>query len=402
MDMIRQSFFNIIGNNAKGVGTDKIFYCVFFMNTQCIADEKYPTVAGVSVQNGIKLMYNPLLWKKLSPAQQIAIIEHEFSHVIKEHCTSPKFKECSPFERRIWNIAMDCEINQRIPEMEEINAQKMPLQELFSECPDLLSGNTGFFECITPTTLAKMLEIDHVPADKTSEFYFNLIKSSPKCQEMEKNYLDSHEFIGEEVTEVTREEVRNALKNTAKAYPGFLASCKEVELIKDLVEGRINWKEELRRFNSFVDKSVIVHTRKKVNRRYGLQCAGKKTDPDLKLAVIIDVSGSMTSLLAEVYSELASMYTTCKKLTVYEVDTQLVRKYEYDPNESPSCAGGGGTLYNPGIEAALEDQVDAMLYIGDMDCFDNEQIKDPEVPFMWVCMTQQEPPANFGFKVRAA
>ena len=396
---IKDTFRYMLNNSRQ----TKAFYAVFFISSRVFPSESLPTLAGVSVTDTINLYYNPILMSRIPIEQQIAVIEHEFSHVIKMHCTAEKYKNLSKEDKALWNMAMDCEINQYLPDLMPLINNPPKLSELFEGLSNRFEPDQKL-ELVHPTTMTDKLGVK-VDENRNSDFYYNLFKQNKEKLGNPGTNMDEHKFVDEEGTPMAADVVKSQLKRLKDGFESFYATAANTNAtlkasMEELLEGKVNWQSELRKFHAFVDKSIKTLTRKKINRRYGLQCSGKRTSPDLKLAVVIDVSGSMSDKLIEVYSELRSMHGSCQNITVYEVDTQLQRKYEYDPNSQFEVVGLGGTLYNPGIEAAMQDEVDAILYIGDMDCYDNEQINDPGIPFMWVCMTEQAPPADFGFRVK--
>lgn len=377
----------------------KRFYSDFFMNARVIADPKLPAIMGVSVTNAVNLYYNPEKLKEIPDELAMGIIEHEFSHVIKGHV----FNQVSNSDlqnRMYWNLAMDCEINQYIPE----------INKRINEQVDASGGDKTKMEgCyINPKSLAMMLGVT-VDPERTSDYYYSLIKQeAEKCKGL--GQPDVHEFGEEEgkgaegdgIPEEIRRSVvsrllRKVLKtsNNAGNIPGHLK-----HLIDNLVEPEVCWKQQLKRFHGMVNKNRKEFTRKKRNRRYGFKSPGKRKVADLTLAVIVDTSGSMTGLIDAAFGEIKGMHDAGAHITVYECDTQLQQKYEFNPKKKVECKGFGGTLYNPGIEAAMKDEVDGILYVGDMDCFDNEQIIKPNVPFMWVMLGTDKAPADFGYKVK--
>jgi predicted metal-dependent peptidase len=62
--------------------------------------------------------------------------------------------------------------------------------------------------------------------------------------------------------------------------------------------------------------------------------------------------------------------------------------------------GRGGTAYQPAFDFFNKIEIDGMIYFGDMDCFDTEEIKKPKYPVMWAIVGNQAPPADFGYKTK--
>jgi len=73
------------------------------------------------------------------------------------------------------------------------------------------------------------------------------------------------------------------------------------------------------------------------------------------------------------------------KVTVVEADAEIKNSYEYNPKKKYKVAGRGGTAYKPAFDFfnKKENQVDGMIYFGDMDCFDTEKLVKPRYPVLW-------------------
>jgi hypothetical protein len=53
-------------------------------------------------------------------------------------------------------------------------------------------------------------------------------------------------------------------------------------------------------------------------------------------------------------------------------------------------------MYQPGIEAAVAEKVNGIIYAGDMDIFD-EKLKDPKIPVLWLSVDKNaKRPGDFG------
>ena len=162
-----------------------------------------------------------------------------------------------------------------------------------------------------------------------------------------------------------------------------------------------NWRQDLRRFAARHLETKIESSKKKRNRRYGITVPGSVKEETLTIGVAIDTSGSvsddaLSQFMAEIHN--ISKYAV---ITVVEADSEIKNAYTYDPKKVYSVKGRGGTAYQPAFDYFNKDnEIDGLIYFGDMDCFDQEEIKKPTYPVMWAIVGNQEPPVDWGARVK--
>jgi predicted metal-dependent peptidase len=147
--------------------------------------------------------------------------------------------------------------------------------------------------------------------------------------------------------------------------------------------------------------TTTKNTRKKINRRFGLEQPGKKKKRELTLGVCVDSSGSVSDEAFQSFlTEVSRISQICQ--TTYLVDADcvvqnvdVIKKGKKVKNQR---SGSGGTAYQPAIDKCLELKCDAIVYFGDADSSDIP--KNPNIPFLWVIVGNQNPPGNFGSVVR--
>lgn len=370
----------------------KSFYAHFLNKMKVQWTTKLPT-AGVSITDVINFYINPKFFNELDTVQQIELIEHEIEHVIFLHPIRAKdyisTDKNAGGRFKCANIAMDAYINE--------NKQNL--------CRDL-----GVTYGRLNEQLKQMGSIFRVgPQDPWEVNYEKLMqaaKDNPDKSGSGEGFgdpIDDHSQWGEGSGKVSKEVaeaiVRDAA-NKAQASTGIGNMPSHLQRqISDLNKSTVNWKRELRKFFVNSLKFDFERTRNRRNRRYGLIQPGKRKKPNLHVAVCVDSSGSVyDEAFTQFFAEIGVISDMGVEITVIDADCGVAAVYKYDKKKPVQRHGGGGTAYTPAIEKAKELGVDGIIYFGDMDSSDTPT--NPRVPFLWAIVGNQEPPADFGSKVR--
>ena len=97
---------------------DEPFFAALSRKIEKRATTDIPT-AGVRVDPDtaqFEMVYNPDFFAKLTHEQRLAVLKHEFYHLIFEHVTTRKPEKVGP---RIWNFATDLAINSHLENLPE-------------------------------------------------------------------------------------------------------------------------------------------------------------------------------------------------------------------------------------------------------------------------------------------
>jgi predicted metal-dependent peptidase len=380
---------NAIVAMTLDTNSNSLFYAHMLMNCKISYSDKLPAPAGVRVTSRIEVTINPAMWNTIPVIAQIGILKHEMMHVIMGHTGQKKqLVETLKLSHKQLNIAMDCAINQ--------------LDDLPERLKDL--------GCVTVDAFKKGVEQYYkgeVKPNMTMEYYARIIKEvQDEYESQGGDYsefgedLDDHEGMDETEgasetmqREVIKQSVRDALKKQAGNAPSGLDI-----FIKDLMEAKVNWKKEL---NSFFNNSINytkTTTRSRRNRRYGTLFAGKKKDYQMKVAFMIDTSGSMGATeFTQAWGEIVrikQLYPDME-VVVIECDAEVQQVREFKKSMDFNLKGGGGTLCQPAIDEATKQEVDFMIYFTDGGIFD--QPTNPKVPFLWVLCGGNSLHGNVGF-----
>lgn len=318
-------------------------------------------VAGVAVlETGIKLFVDPEKFAEKSHAEQEGILIHECNHILRLHAARKGERDHMRF-----NIAADKAINQLISELDSVA------------------------DICRPTGKEEL--------NKAAEYYYETEETKKQAEEMKPQALDDHSHWGKISEELARGLIHKACKNAADRCAGSVPGHIQV-LIEAMSANTVPWTQLLRRRVGNAMESVRHLTRTRPNRRFGSIFMGNRTEPLLRVASCMDVSGSVSDQeLAQYYGELKYLHNMGVEITVIQADAVVSKVEKYKPSKSYGVTGRGGTLYNPALEAAKKEGVDLIVYFGDMDAADVPN--NPGIPVIWVSSSGQKPPADFGHAI---
>jgi predicted metal-dependent peptidase len=183
----------------------------------------------------------------------------------------------------------------------------------------------------------------------------------------------------------------------AGTMPGYLE-----EMITEILEPVINWKEVLARF--ITDISYSDYSFKLPNPRFipsGFYLPTLRTEEPGRLAFIVDTSGSMDEeLFKQIAGELQEVCNDIKTtVTVLYVDTKVQGVQEIEPDEQITfnAKGRGGTDFAPGFEYLYEQGIDprAIIYLTDGECDDYPET-EPDAPVLWITYNNKHFNPPFG------
>jgi len=164
------------------------------------------------------------------------------------------------------------------------------------------------------------------------------------------------------------------------------------ELVKDMLEPKVPWREVLQRFVDQISHNDYTYTR--TNPRYAAfgiimpSLYNKELPP---MDVYFDTSGSMTKKdkqesVCEL-NDIRGHYNVTLRLVF--VDTQVRHIQTITPDMPPITElefyGGGGTKFKPAFDwsAKQEDSPCCGVYFTDMEN-GNEKIDTPQFPVLWI------------------
>lgn len=379
---------------------DEPCYGHLIQRMNIISDDKVKT-ASVHITNKINLTYSPTWFNEIGLVNAAGVLKHECEHIFKNHI--PRAMEIGIDNKTMMkrlNLASDATIN--VHDLEAFAEENgVTLNNLNKKLQTMLAE---FNAKRKPNEQKTFIPIE---ANQTSEYIFNRLNEFcednkdqlPESGEGMGETHDNHDKWGESdkstdvIEEVTKQAVNDAVNRAGGIgnVPAHIAQA-----VMELNKPKVNWRQELRRFEAQSIKAASESTRMKRNRRYGILYPGKKKQFKAHLAVCVDTSGSMQGeRLQLAWAELCGIHARGVKITLIEADSAVTRVSEFDPNKQIDFKGGGGTCYEPPIQYAKNLKPDGIIFLGDMDAFDTPS--DPKIRFLWVTVSDNTTkPGNFG------
>jgi len=329
------------------------FYGMFLIGLNKEWNESIPT-AGVSKHNiNYKLVINTEFWASLSSDHKKGLLWHELLHIVFDHLNlRDEFAD-----KRLFNIAADCELNQYITP---------------SYLPD---------GAILPSTFPNL----QLERKAGTNYYYNMLldnQDDPDVQNMMGDAGDMHgtweEFdnLSESEKKLLKSQAEYQLKEAAEEclksrgqLPGEIAHI--YKRITEVTPSKFNWRAYLRRFagNSYIVETKL--SRKKLNKRYP-DAPGMKFKPKKHILVAIDTSGSVSNdELIEFFNEIRHIHKTGTEITVLQCDTQINSIEKYDPKKDVRVQGRGGTEFDPVIDYYNKNskRFTCLVYLTDGECY---------------------------------
>jgi predicted metal-dependent peptidase len=379
---MNQSFNDLLTQTIVSLYYSERFYAEVLLQMNRHITKRVPT-AGVSITDKINLYINPEYFLTLTHEQRVAVLIHECKHILHGHISRGKTlapevyskdkkdmvdNAINQMKHRSLNVGMDCAINQDIKDI--------PEDAMFPAKFDL-------------------------PDKQTFEWYFENLKDNEKAKGLME--FDDHAIWSESEgdKEVLKEKVRQAINDAAKKARAAGCMTGDAELlVSKLNENKINWKTQLKRFVARTTEVVIATSRKKRNRRYGVQFPGMIKEERLHIGVAMDTSGSVSDhALTQFLSEINNI-SKYAVVTVVQADSEVKNSHVFNPKKEYKIEGRGGTAYKPALDYFTnETEVDAVIYFGDMDTSDEADLTKPKYPVLWAIVGNQEPPVSWGSKI---
>lgn len=327
-------------------------------------------ICPVMATDGRSLFYNPKAVMEMPQQQVLGVVAHEVLHCAFQHMFRRRHRN---FQK--WNKATDYVINSillkerfSLPEGRLFNSKysDMSAEEVYTKLPNDPPGqgpgnnSWDFGSCISPDA----------PDPKTGKQ-----QSASAIKENEKSW------------EIATKQAAHLAKQAGK-LPGNLA-----ELVEELFEPQIPWREQLWRFMNKRKPDRVTWNRP--NRRLLWQeiyLPSKKYVKTGDIVVGIDTSGSISEReLKHFATELDEIHKALQpeKLYVLNIDTAIHSVDEYGPHDRLKIKyyGRGGTRFDPlfdWVDANPDVQPDAIVYLTDGYASWPEEYKG--CPTLW-CMT---------------
>lgn len=356
------------------------FFAHFLLGAKISFDVKDVDTAGVRVvRDHIEFCFNTGFFFSKPLSEQVSILKHEVLHALLEHCTFRSGVD----DKMAKNIAMDCAINQYLPELKD--------GVTLAQVCELTSKQLASMECY--------------------EYYYEAIKnwSDKNKEKLDKNHDfmvgdGSGEGMSEESREIHKALIKNAIHKALAASAGNVPESLQSLIASWNAPTQLPWKQILRNFVANARNIETKSTRMKPHRRFELDQPGRKKLKKLTLGVCVDESGSVSDeSFAKFMKEIQSLAKSTTVTYVVHADSEVHQVDVIKNGKAKAEVLGvrharGGTMYGPAINECVKRKCDVILYLGDGDCADVPA--NPKIPFLWVLVGESLAPASFGRTLR--
>jgi predicted metal-dependent peptidase len=313
--------------------------------------------------NGRDFMYNKKFVEKLSVKKLEFLFAHEICHAIFDH-----FGRCGSRDRQLANIAQDYAVNQILVDErigEKITEVKicydpkyrgLAWEEIYDELyekaekisiPDLLKQ------------LGDLLD-DHINED-----------GSGPGKEGEEG-KGGKPGISKEDLQKIRDEIKEAMIQSASAAGAGKVPAGIQRLIKDMTEPKISWRQLIRQeIQSIIRNDYSFQRPNRKSMHSGAILPGMRQDTTIDVAIAIDMSGSIGTEDASTFlSEVKGIMDQYEdfKIHLWCFDTEIYNYVQITQDNSMDLLdyepqGGGGTDFEVNFQFMLDEGIEAKKFI---------------------------------------
>ena len=364
-----------------------------------VRDADCPTAAT----DGAAMYWNIAFLAELKPEERLFVFAHEVYHNIMLHSL-----RCDGRSHELFNIACDIEVNQLL-ENDGLVAPKVGCFIRNSNHPDGYSFAPNLSAEQYYELLLKHADRNIAAAGKNGngsldgQFDIHIFKDDnfePSGNETSDKYgkVAHDPDFRPNVSEGNVEHIREAAIAAAQAIErqGGSLPAHLKKIVNQLTEAKVDWKEVL---TQFVTRSCGDGDRtwNRCNRRFaasGTYLPAHETS-SMNVAVVLDTSGSVTSMLPQFLGELNSLGKSFGnyKLTVIQNDCKVEDVAEYT-DDSPldlenvefKVHGYGGTTLAPAFKHIVDNNIEADCIVAMTDGMFSHDIDADicSIPTMWL------------------
>jgi predicted metal-dependent peptidase len=320
------------------------------------ADEWCPTAAT----NGRDFYYNTKFIEKLSEKKLEFLFGHEVLHCVLDH-----FGRVGSRDRQLSNIAQDFAVNQIL--VDERVGDKITEVKI---CYDAKYRGMAWEEIYDQLyEQAEKIPMDQL-LKQLGEALDEHLKEGDGESGGDKDGKGGRPTISKEELQKIKDEVKEAMIQSAAAAGAGKTPAAIQRLIKDLTEPKMNWREVVRMNIQSIVRSDYTFSR--YNRKSGVAILpGLKNEDTIDVAVAIDMSGSIGDEDAKVFlSEVKGILDqyTDFKVRLWTFDTEVYNLVEITHDNSEDFftyepQGGGGTDFDVNFQFMKDNDIQPKKFI---------------------------------------
>jgi predicted metal-dependent peptidase len=198
-----------------------------------------------------------------------------------------------------------------------------------------------------------------------------------------------------EIDKELADKIRDRIEENIRKY----GTGGQPDLGKKILEmiSKCNWRAILKKYIRNSKPLRRSRSWSRENRVTDL-IAGRIKNKGTNIVVVIDVSGSMDSLIAELIGELKGILKEEKEVRVIEAHDQIYKEYPLSSaNRIKTIQTGGGTSFIPALERADQLRADVVIYLSDLEGEYPEWI--PKAKVIWTTFEGNKVIPPFGLVV---
>lgn len=349
-----------LGKVSKELMLKEPYYGFFLILLNKLWSDRIPTACVGKQGINYQLLINPTFWEGLDHIQRIGLLKHELLHIAFQHL-GIVFKFA---DRKLANIAMDCEINQYIEKdwlpvggididnYPQLNLEpKAGCKYYYDKMMDAKNAKEKNGTCGSPE-FDKVLDDDNA-VDHSGWDDFE------KISEIEQKLIERQ----------THRLLHQASEQTLKKQGTVPGEIKAIIELAKVEKPKFNWRKYIRRFTGDSTKIFTKKQRRKENRRYD-DNPGLKVKMRQKMLVAIDTSGSVKPReLKEFMNEIYHIWKTGVEVVIIQCDTRIQSIIEYKGKFELDISGRGGTQFDPVLEYFNQHpKYTSLIYFTDGEC----------------------------------
>jgi len=325
------------------------------------ADDWCPTAAT----NGRDFFYSTKFVEKLSVKKLEFLFAHEICHAIFDH-----FGRCGSRDRQLANIAQDYAVNQILVD-ERIGDKITEVDICYDPKYRGMAWEEIYDELYAKAEKISIPELLKQLGDLLDE-HINEDQGAGGGKGDKDGEGKGPGSISKEDLQKIRDEIKQAMVQSAAASGAGKVPAGIMKMIKDLTEPKISWRQLIRQeIQSIIRNDYSFARPSRKGMHSGAILPGMKNDTTIDIAIALDMSGSIGAEDASIFlSEVKGILDQYEDFTVhiwcFDTDIYNYQKITQDNShelEEYEPVGGGGTDFDINFQYMLDEGIEAKKFI---------------------------------------
>ena len=319
--------------------------------------------------DGRNFYYNTEFVKKLSTKKLEFLFAHEIGHCVFDH-----FGRAGSRNRQLCNISQDYAINQILAD-EKIG-------EVIDEVPICLDSQyrglawEEIYDKLYEKADIRQISLDELMDELGDQLDDHINEDGNQSKDGKDNKdgkgKSGKPTISKEEMQKIKDEIKEAMIQSAAAAGAGKTPAAIQKLIKDLTEAKMNWREVLRmNIQSIIKNDYSFSRPSRKGWGTGAILPGLKNDDTIDVAIAVDMSGSIGMDDAKVFfSEVKGIMDQYEDFSIklWCFDTQVAGYAEFSQDNIEELleyqpVGGGGTDFEVNWNFMKEEGIEPKKFV---------------------------------------